>query len=138
MSILLVALLVILAVIALVGVLGIGSYNSLVALRNQVKNGFAQIDVQLQRRYELIPNLVEVAKGYLTHERETLEAVLKARASAMGAASAVVANPASGAAVKELGGAEGVLGAAMGRLMAIAEAYPNLKADSTMKQLRLI
>jgi LemA protein len=91
--------------------------------------------VQLQRRYELIPNLVECAKGYMSHERETLEAVLKARAAAQSATAKVVANPANASAVSELSGAESVLSGAMGRLFALAEAYPDLKANTTMAQL---
>lgn len=112
-----------------------GSYNNLVALSNAFKNGFAQIDVQLQRRYELIPNLVECAKGYMSHERETLEAVLKARGAAQVANAKVVANPSNASAVAELSGAESVLTGAMGRMFALAEAYPDLKANATMGQL---
>ncbi len=112
-----------------------GSYNNLVALRNAFKNGFAQIDVQLQRRYELIPNLVECAKGYMSHERETLESVMKARSAAQMANAKVVANPSNASAVAELSGAETVLTGAMGRMFALAEAYPDLKANATMGQL---
>ena len=110
-------------------------YNGLVAGRNQFKNGFAQIDVQLQRRYELIPNLVETAKGYIKHERETLEAVIAARNQAYNAERAAAARPDSAQAIAALNGAESVLGAAMSRLMVVAEAYPELKANETMKGL---
>jgi len=113
----------------------VGIYNSLVALRNRFKNAFAQIDVQLKRRYDLIPNLVETAKGYLKHERETLEAVIKARNIAASAAEAVAANPANGAAVKNLMGAEAGLTGALSRLMVVSEQYPDLKANQNMMQL---
>ncbi|MBA3850167.1 MAG: hypothetical protein C0502_09260 [Opitutus sp.] len=112
-----------------------GSYNSLVTLRNRFKNAFAQIDVQLKRRYDLIPNLVETAKGYLKHERETLEAVIKARNIAAAAAQAAAANPADAGAVKNLLGAEAGLGGALSRLMVVAEQYPDLKANQNMMQL---
>jgi LemA protein len=110
-------------------------YNGLVTARNAYKNAFSQIDVQLQRRYDLIPNLVETAKGYLKHERETMEAVIAARNTAQGALKAAQANPADPGAIKQLGAAEGVLGAVMGRFMALAEAYPDLKANQNMMQL---
>lgn len=113
----------------------VGIYNKLVTLRNRFKNAFAQIDVQLKRRYDLIPNLVEIAKGYLKHERETLEAVIKARNIAASAAEAVAANPANGNAVKNLMGAEAGLGGALSRLMVVAEQYPDLKANQNMMQL---
>ncbi len=116
-------------------VAGITLYNRLVQLRNIFKNAFAQIDVQLKRRYTLIPNLVETAKGYLKHEAETLEAVIKARGSAMAGLSAASANPADPAALQQLSSAESMLTGALGRLMAVAEAYPDLKADQTMMQL---
>jgi LemA protein len=110
-------------------------YNRLVAGRNAFKNAFAQIDVQLTRRYDLIPNLVEVARGYLTHERETLEAVIKARNQAFAGLKAAAADPANPSAMQQLQGAESQLGGALGRLMAVAEAYPDLKANQTMMQL---
>jgi LemA protein len=110
-------------------------YNRLVALRNEVKNAFAQIDVQLKRRYDLIPNLVETAKGYMKHERQTLEAVIAARDAAGRALRAVEADPSKAQTLQSLAGAEGALGAALGRLMAVAEAYPDLKANQTMGQL---
>ncbi|THT99392.1 LemA family protein [Lampropedia puyangensis] len=111
------------------------TYNRFVGLRNEVKNAFAQIDVQLKRRYDLIPNLVEVARGYMQHERETLEAVAAARSNAVTAAQQARANPADGGALMALAGAEGVLGAGLGRLMALSEAYPELKADREMQRL---
>jgi len=113
----------------------VGIYNTLVTLRNRFKNAFAQIDVQLKRRYDLIPNLVEVAKGYLAHERGTLDEVIAARGAAMGANQKAAANPADPAAMKALSGAESQLAGAMGRLMVVAEAYPNLKGNETMMQL---
>ena len=134
-----VALIVILAVLlglALVAALLVaGIYNRLVTLRNRFKNAFAQIDVQLKRRYDLIPNLVEVAKGYLKHERETLEAVIKARNIAFAAAQSAAANPADAAAMKGLLSAESGLGGALSRLMVVAEQYPDLKANQNMAQL---
>lgn len=126
---------IILGVIVLIVLWGFMTYNALVALRNMVKNGFAQIDVQLQRRYDLIPNLVETAKAYMKHERETLEAVISARNQAHAAARAASGNPTDGTAIRALSGAEGLLGAAMGRFMALAEAYPDLKANQNMQQL---
>ncbi len=113
----------------------IGVYNALINLRNLFKNAYAQIDVQLKRRYDLIPNLVEVAKRYLAHERETLEAVIAARSRAVSANVKVAADPTNVAAMSQLGAAEGGLTAALGRLFALSEAYPNLKADATMQQL---
>ena len=118
-------------VVALV-VWAIAIYNGLVALRNRFKNAFAQIDVQLKRRYDLIPNLVETAKGYLKHERETLEAVIKARNQAVTAAQGAAANPGNPAAMASLGQAEGALSGVLGRLFALAEAYPDLKANQNM------
>jgi LemA protein len=112
-----------------------GIYNGLVVARNLFKNAFAQIDVQLTRRYDLIPNLVEIAKGYMKHERETLEAVISARNGAVSGLKAAAANPADAAAVQQLSGAEAQLGGALGRLFALSEAYPDLKANQTMMQL---
>jgi len=114
----------------------IGIYNGLVQLRNRFKNAFAQIDVQLKRRYDLIPNLVETAKGYLKHERETLEAVIAARNQAAAAAKAAAAAPADGSAVRALSGAEQVLRGTLDRLMLVVEQYPELKANQTMMQLQ--
>src|SRR6201990_1812276 len=125
---------VLLVVVGLVLVF-ISAYNRLVTPRNAFKNAFAQIDVQLTRRYDLIPNLVETAKGYIKHERETLEAVIQARNSAMSGLKAAAANPADAAAMTALSGAEGQLGGALGRLFALAEAYPDLKANQNMMQL---
>ena len=110
-------------------------YNSLVQLRNRFKNAFAQIDVQLKRRYDLIPNLIETAKGYLKHERETLEAVIQARNAAASAGAKAAGNPADPGAIKSLMGAETALTGAMGRFFALAEAYPDLKANQNMMQL---
>jgi LemA protein len=113
----------------------VGIYNKLVSARNGYKNAFAQIDVQLTRRYDLIPNLVEIAKGYMKHERETLEAVIAARNQAKSAVKAAAANPGDVAAMNTLAGAEGALGATLGRMFALAEAYPDLKANQNMMQL---
>jgi LemA protein len=113
----------------------IGAYNKLVTLRNRFKNAFAQIDVQLKRRYDLIPNLVETAKGYIKHERGTLEAVVAARNLAAAANTRAAASPGDPAAMKELAGAEANLTGVLGRLLAVAEAYPDLKANTTMMRL---
>ena len=126
---------IVLAVIAALVVWAIAVYNRLVQLRNRIANAFGQIDVQLKRRYDLVPNLVEVARKYLQHERETLEAVISARNQARSAATQARAHPEQAAAVLALGSAEGVLGGAIGRLMMVAEAYPELKADQTMREL---
>jgi LemA protein len=128
-------LLILLAIVVALVFWLIGLYNNLVGLRNRFKNAFAQIDVQLKRRYDLIPNLVETAKGYLAHERQTLEAVIAARNSAQSASQKVAANPANGQAMQQLGAAEGALTGALGRFFALAEAYPDLKANQTMMQL---
>lgn len=124
-----------LGVLILLIVMVIGIYNRLVRLRNRFKNAFAQIDVQLKRRYDLIPNLVETAKGYLKHERETLEAVVAARGAAMTGLRAAAADPANAKAMKNLVGAESVLSGALGRLLAVSEAHPDLKANQNMMQL---
>jgi LemA protein len=113
----------------------IAGYNRLVNLKNRFKNSFAQIDVQLKRRYDLIPNLVEVAKGYLQHERDTLEAVIAARNQAAGAERKAAADPGNSGAIQSLQAAEGLLGQALGRLFALVESYPNLKANQNMLQL---
>lgn len=123
------------AIIALLLLFIIGKYNKLVSLRNRFKNAFAQIDVQLKRRYDLIPNLVETAKGYLKHERETLEAVTAARNQAAAAGQKAASNPADAAAIKGLIGAETALTGALGRLFAVVEAYPDLKANQNMLAL---
>jgi len=125
-----------LAIIVAIAVWAIAVFNGLVALRNRFKNAFAQIDVQLKRRYDLIPNLVETAKGYIKHERETLEAVIKARNSAQSAAQAAAAAPGNPAAMQSLGAAEGALTGVLGRMFALAEAYPDLKANQNMLALQ--
>lgn len=114
---------------------GVGVYNRLVVLRNRLENAFAQIEVQLKRRYDLIPNLVETVKGYMAHERGTLEAVITARNQALGAVKAAAASPGNPAAMNQLSGAEQALGGALSRLLAVAEAYPDLKANQNMAQL---
>ena len=129
-------LLVILGVAAAVIFYGIVLYNNLVSLRNRVKNGFSQIDVQLTRRHDLIPNLVEAVKGYIKHERETLEAVIQARNAAVTGLQNAAADPSNAEAIKELGAAEGSLNGALGRLFALAEAYPDLKANQNMMQFQ--
>lgn len=130
----------IVAVLVVIGILlalfAIGIFNKLVALRNRYKNAFAQIDVQLKRRYDLIPNLVEVAKGYMKHEKETLEAVIQARNQAASAGEKAAANPGDPTAMKSLGQAEGTLTGALGRLFALTEAYPDLKANENMMSLQ--
>ena len=120
---------------ALLVIFLIALYNKLVASRNRYKNAYAQIDVQLKRRYDLIPNLVETAKGYVKHERETLEAVVAARNQAISASQAAAANPGSAGAMGGLNMAEGLLKGALGKMMAVVEAYPDLKANQTMQQL---
>ncbi|MCZ6808259.1 MAG: LemA family protein [Proteobacteria bacterium] len=125
-----------LAIIVAIILYAIGIYNSLVNFRNRVKNGFAQIDVQLTRRYDLIPNLVEAVKGYMKHERETLDAVISARNAAVSNLEAAKADPSNADAIKKLGAAEGLLGGALGRLFALSEAYPDLKANQNMMQLQ--
>jgi len=128
-----------LGVIVLIGIIlvfmVIGIYNKLVTLRNRFKNAFAQIDVQLKRRYDLIPNLVETAKGYMKHERETLEAVIQARNTAASANQQAAKDPGDPQAMKQLMGAEAGLTGALGRLFALSEAYPDLKANQNMMQL---
>ncbi|HEY6644749.1 LemA family protein [Povalibacter sp.] len=126
---------VILIVAAAVLLFFVSIYNRLVTARNGYKNAFAQIDVQLTRRYDLIPNLVETAKGYMKHERETLEAVITARNAAVSGLKGAAANPGNPAAVQQLAGAENALTGALGRLFALAEAYPDLKANQNMMQL---
>lgn len=135
MSALIMVLLLLGAIAVVVVLFLIGTYNRLVTLRNRFKNAWAQIDVQLKRRYDLIPNLVETAKGYLKHERGTLEAVINARNAAASANTRVSADPANPEAMKQLIAAEGTLAGTLGRLFALAEAYPDLKANQTMLQL---
>ncbi len=129
------AVLVLIAIIAVVIFWGIGVYNRIIALRNYFENAFSQIDVQLKRRYDLIPNLVETAKAYMAHERETLEAVISARNHAVVANNKVSGNPADAAAFKQMVAADGVLNASLGKLFALSEAYPDLQANQTMMQL---
>lgn len=130
-----ITLLVILGIILLLAIFAVTIYNKLVTLRNRFKNAFSQIDVQLKRRYDLIPNLVETAKGYLKHERETLEAVIQARNSAANANEKAAADPSDPSAIKGLLGAEAALTGAMGKFFALSEAYPDLKANQNMMQL---
>ncbi len=124
-----------LALVAAIVVWAVWVYNRLVRLRNEIGNAFAQIDVQLKRRYDLVPNLVEVARRYLQHERDTLEAVTRARNAARTAADRAQQAPADGERIAALAAADGVLGGALARLMAVVEAYPELKADKAMREL---
>ena len=128
-------LIVVAVVIVVLGLMVVGIYNKLVAFRNRFKNSFAQIDVQLKRRYDLIPNLVETAKGYMSHERETLEAVIAARNQASSASTNAASNPGDAAAMQSLLGAESMLGNAMSKLLVTVERYPDLKASQNMSQL---
>ena len=130
-----ITLLVILVLALLVVFWAVGAYNRLVSLRNRFKNAFSQIDVQLKRRYDLIPNLVETAKGYMKHERETLEAVISARNGAVTANSRAALDPTNAAAIQQMGAADGALTATLGKLFALSEAYPDLKANQNMMQL---
>lgn len=128
-------MLILLGIVVVLAFFSIGLYNRLVTARNAFKNAFAQIDVQLTRRYDLIPNLVETAKGYLKHERETLEAVISARNTAVAGLRQAASNPGNAAAVQQLSGADAQLNGLLGRLFAVAEAYPDLKANQNMMQL---
>jgi LemA protein len=132
----LIALGIVLAIILVFVFVVIGMYNSLVSQRNRYKNAYSQIDVQLKRRYDLIPNLVETAKGYIKHERETLEAVIQARNTASTAGQQAARTPGDASAMMALGGAEGQLTGALGRLFALAESYPDLKANQNMLALQ--
>ena len=128
--------LVFLAIIAALVFWAISIYNRLINERNRVRNAFAQIDVQLTRRYDLIPNLIEAVKGYMKHEKETLDAVINARNAAQQSLAAAKADPANAEAIKELGASEGALGTVLGRLFALSEAYPDLKANENMMQFQ--
>lgn len=130
-----IGMLVLLGLVVVLFAVVVSMYNGLVTLRNRFKNAFAQIDVQLKRRHDLIPNLVETAKGYMAHERETLEAVIQTRNQAAAAGKAAAQNPADAGAMAGLMGAEGALTGALGRLFALSEAYPDLKANQNMMQL---
>ncbi len=127
---------ILLAIIVAAAVWAVATYNKLINLRNAVKNAFAQIDVQLTRRHDLIPNLIEAVKGYMKHERETLEAVISARTRAVQGLKAAAAHPESATAIQELSGAESALSSALGRLFALSESYPELKADRNMMQFQ--
>ena len=135
MNIAVIVLIALLLIVLLAAAWAAGIYNSLVALRNRFKNAYAQIDVQLKRRYDLIPNLVETAKGYLKHERETLEAVIKARNVAYAAAQSAATNPADAVAIRGVAAAETGLAGALSRLMVVSEQYPDLKANQNMLQV---
>jgi len=129
-------LLIFLGILVAIFLWGVGIYNRLVNERNRVRNAFAQIDVQLTRRHDLIPNLVEAVKGYMKHERETLEAVIQARNTAVSSLEAAKADPADAEAMKQLGQSEGALGSVLSRLFALSEAYPDLKANQNMMQFQ--
>ena len=130
-----VGLIITIVVLIILVLMFVGIYNKLVAAKNHFKNAFAQIDVQLKRRYDLIPNLLETVKGYMSHEKETLDAVVSARNTALGAAKAAGLNPGDPQSMKSLGGAESALGGALGKLNIVMEAYPDLKADQSVSQL---
>lgn len=130
-----ITLIVLLVIVAAIILLAVSIFNNLIQLRNRYKNAFAQIEVQLKRRYDLIPNLVEIAKGYMRHESETLEAVIAARNVAAKGLSAVAADPSNAGAIADLAGAEGALGGAMAKFSMVMEDYPDLKANENMMQL---
>ncbi len=129
-------LLILLGILLAVAIWAIAIYNNLVNLRNRVKNGFSQIDVQLTRRYDLIPNLIEAVKGYMAHERGTLDDVINARNAAVSGLKRAAADPSDPEAIKALAGAEAMLGGSLGRLFALAESYPDLKANENMMQFQ--
>ena len=128
--------LVIIGVLIVLAMFVVGIYNKLVTLKNRFENAFSQIEVQLQRRYDLIPNLIETVKGYMKHEKETLEAVIQARNQAAGSLQVASKNPGDASAIAGLAGAEGMLGGALGRLFALSESYPDLKANQNMANLQ--
>lgn len=130
-----VGLIILLAIVLVVVFWAVGAYNRLVSLQNQYKNSFAQIDVQLKRRYDLIPNLVETAKGYMKHEREALEAVIAARNQAVTANAKAAGDPSDAQAMQQMAAAEGLLTSSLGKMFALSEAYPDLKANQNMMQL---
>jgi len=131
-----VELIVVLVILAVIVFWVVSIYNRLINLRNRVRNSFSQIDVQLTRRYDLIPNLIEAVKGYMSHEKNTLEAVIQARNAAVSAQKGAAADPTDGAAIKALAAAETTLGGTLGRLFALAESYPDLKANENMIQFQ--
>ena len=128
--------LVIVGVLIVLVMIVVGIYNKLVTLKNRFENAFSQIEVQLQRRYDLIPNLIETVKGYMAHEKETLEAVIQARNQAQSSLQAASQNPGDASAIAGLAGAEGMLGGALGRIFALSESYPDLKANQNMANLQ--
>lgn len=128
-------LIVLIVVVLVVLFWAVGAYNRLVSLQNQVRNAFSQIDVQLKRRYDLIPNLVETARGYMKHERETLEAVIAARNQAVNANARAASDPSDTGAMRQMASAEGMLSATLGKMFALSESYPELKANENMMQL---
>lgn len=128
--------LIIVGVLIILAMFVVGIYNKLVTFKNRFENAFSQIEVQLQRRYDLIPNLIETVKGYMKHEKETLEAVIQARNQAAGSLQAASKNPGDASAIAGLAGAEGMLGGALGRLFALSESYPDLKANQNMANLQ--
>jgi LemA protein len=132
----LITTLVIVGVLIVLVMIVVGIYNKLVTLKNRFENSFSQIEVQLQRRYDLIPNLIETVKGYMAHEKETLEAVIQARNQAQSSLQAASQNPGDATAIAGLAGAEGMLGGALGRIFALSESYPDLKANQNMANLQ--
>jgi|TARA_B110000003_G_C16620982_1_gene523120 LemA protein len=132
----LITTLVIVGVLIVLVMIVVGIYNKLVTLKNRFENAFSQIEVQLQRRYDLIPNLIETVKGYMAHEKETLEAVIQARNQAQSSLQAASQNPGDASAIAGLAGAEGMLGGALGRIFALSESYPDLKANQNMANLQ--